>query len=96
MLNKENAGLQLNVAGDLVTAVTDKAENTYAIFSTVFTNKASAFSERVQGGEELPAADEDQVRNYVPHKSVACSGLHPKVLGELPHVLQDWEQSARI
>lgn len=58
--NKESVVLLLSGMGGLVTAYTDKAEATSALFASVFTNKvslASVLSEKAQG--ELPAADVD-------------------------------------
>lgn len=52
-------------ACDLVTAHKDKAE--ICNVSSVFTNnvsQASMISDRVQGREEQPAVDVDQVRSY--------------------------------
>ena len=40
-MNKENVGLLLDSAGDLVAANTDQAEVLGAAFASVFTNKVS-------------------------------------------------------
>lgn len=61
-LSKENAGLLLNGASDLVTTDAGVAEVRNATFSSVFTKKvsqASVLREMVQGGGELPAVNED-------------------------------------
>lgn len=61
-LSKENVGLLLNGASDLVTTDAGMAEVLNAAFSSVFTKKvsqASVLGEVVQGGGELPAVSED-------------------------------------
>lgn len=63
--NKENVGLLLN--RDLVKVDADKPEIN-ATFASVFTDKVSwAFEPRgrIQGREDLPAAEKDQVRDLL-------------------------------
>lgn len=93
-LSKENVGLLLNNASDLVTTDTGLAVELSAAFSSVFTKKVSQTSvlrQVIQGGGELPASENqvrDCMRELSPDKSMAPNGLQPRVLRELPHVLR--------
>lgn len=63
-LSKEYMGLQLNEAGNLATADTDKAKVSNVYFASVFTmvSHIPMISERGHG--DLPATCEDSARDY--------------------------------
>lgn len=93
-LSKENVGLLLNRASDLVTTGTGSAVELSAAFSSVFTKKvsqASVLRGVIQGGGELLAAEDqvrDRLRELSPDKSMAPGELQPGVLRGLPDVLR--------
>lgn len=68
-LNKENVGSLLNGAGDFVTTDTYRAEVYIALFASVFftnnVSQASVLREEVKGGQELLAANEGWVWDYL-------------------------------
>lgn len=61
-------GSLLNGAGDFVTTDTDRAELYIALFASVFINnvsQASVLREGVKGGQELLAANEGRLLDYL-------------------------------
>ena len=68
-LNKENVGSLLNGAGDFVTTDTYRAEIYIALFASVFfinnVSETSVLREEVKGGQELLAANEGRVWDYL-------------------------------
>lgn len=61
-------GSLLNRAGDFVTTDTDRAEVYITLFASVFINnvsQASVLREGVKGGQELLAANEGRVWDYL-------------------------------
>lgn len=98
MLNRENVGSLLNGVGVFVTADTDRAEVLIALFASVFfinnISQASVLREGVKGGQELLAANEGQVWDYLsevnPYVPMRPNSLPPRVLRE-PHDVLDKE-----
>ncbi|KAK4811992.1 hypothetical protein QYF61_022988 [Mycteria americana] len=72
---RENVGLLLNKAGDLVTQDMEKAE-CHLCASQVPETRGEGWSK-----EDVPLVEEDQVREYLSklniHKSVGPDGMHP-------------------
>ncbi|PKU40633.1 rna-directed dna polymerase from mobile element jockey-like [Limosa lapponica baueri] len=91
---KENVGPLLNEMGAMVLEDAGKAELLNAFFASVFTAQATPQepwnlkeSEEVWTKEDLPLAEEDEVRDqlrslYI-HKSMGPDGIHLRVLREL-------------
>ena len=76
--SRENTGLLLNVAGDVMTKDMEKAETLHALFASIFTgmtdlqeSQARETSGKDRSKDNLPSVEKDQVREHL--KNWTCS-----------------------